>query len=126
MNGQDGAINVRDVDGKLNLSAAQAQVRVIGFRGAFDSQTECGDVYLEGDFERITANSVDGNFILTVPENQNADIQANVDAISIEGLAVPKQLSAGNWRFGTGGPKYTFRVAGGQIRVRNTSTLRAN
>lgn len=126
LEGEDEAINVRDGGGNLHLSAAQAQVRVIGFRGAFDSQTECGDVYLEGDFENINADSVDGSFILTVPENQNADLQADVDAISVENLSAPKKVSKGNWRFGTGGPKYTFRVAGGRVRVRNLSTLTAN
>ncbi len=123
LNGVDEAINVRDVDGKLYLSSVDGEVRVIGFKGDLDSKTVDGDVYLEGDFSSITGTAVDGRFILTVPENQNADVIANVETLSVENMRVPKVVKEGQWRFGSGGPKYTFRVTDGEILVRNASTL---
>ncbi|MGB7207427.1 MAG: DUF4097 family beta strand repeat-containing protein [Pyrinomonadaceae bacterium] len=123
LNGVDEAINVRDVDGKLYLSSVDGEVRVIGFKGDLDSKTVDGDVYLEGDFSSITGTAVDGRFILTVPENQNADVIANVETLTVENMRVPKVVKEGQWRFGSGGPKYTFRVTDGEILVRNASTL---
>ena len=123
LNGVDESINVRDVDGKLHLSSVDGQVRIIGFSGELDSTTVDGDVYLEGQFSRITANSADGSYILTVPENYNADITANVEALTIENLRVPEAVDEGHWRFGAGGPKYTFKVGDGEVRVRNANTL---
>jgi hypothetical protein len=123
LNGVDEAINVRDVDGKLYLSSVDGEVRVIGFKGDLDSKTVDGDVYLEGDFSSITGTAVDGRYILTVPENQNADISANVETLSVENMRVPKVVKEGQWRFGSGGPKYTFRVTDGEILVRNSNTL---
>ena len=123
LNGVDESINVRDVDGKLHLSSVDAQVRVIGFTGELDSTTVDGDVYLEGKFSRITGNSVSGSFVLTVPENYNADIKANVEALTVEDMRVPEVVDEGHWRFGSGGPKYTFKVADGEVRIRNANTL---
>ncbi len=123
LNGGDESINVRDVDGKLHLSSVDGEVRVIGFKGDLDSRTVDGDVYLEGDFSSITGTAVDGSFILTVPENQNADISANVEALTVENLRAPEVVREGLWRFGSGGPKYTFKIGDGEVRVRNLSTL---
>jgi hypothetical protein len=123
LNGVDEAINVRDVDGKLYLSSVDGEVRVIGFKGDLDSKTVDGDVYLEGDFSSITGTAVDGRYILTVPENQNADVIANVETLTVENMRVPKVVKEGQWRFGSGGPKYTFRVTDGEILVRNANTL---
>jgi DUF4097 and DUF4098 domain-containing protein YvlB len=123
LSGVDQSINVRDVDGKLQLSSVDAQVRVIGFKGELTSQTVDGDVYLEGQFSKITGNSVDGSFILTVPENYNADIAANVDSLNIENLNAPKAVNGNLWRFGTGGPKYSFNVDDGEVRVRSACTI---
>ena len=123
LNGVDEAINVRDVDGKLYLSSVDGEVRVIGFKGHVESKTVDGDVYLEGDFSSITGTAIDGRFILTVPENQNADVIANVETLTIENMRAPSVVKEGLWRFGSGGPKYTFRVTDGEILVRNASTL---
>ena len=100
-----------------------AEVRVIGFNGELDTITGDGDVYMEGNFSRIHGEAGDGNFILTVPDGQNADVTANVEALSIENLEVPKAVKDGQWRFGAGGPKYTFKVGDGEIRVRNSNSL---
>ncbi len=124
LNGEDEAIDIRNVEGKLQLSAVDGQVRVIGFSGEVISKTVDGDVYLEGSFTRVTGNSTDGNFILTVPENYNADVTSNVESLMIENLPAPEVVKEGQWRFGSGGPNYVFQVAdGGEVRFRNASLL---
>lgn len=121
--GSDEPINVRDVDGKLRVTNSDGLVRVVGFSGEVDSQTDDGEVYLEGDFARITGRAADGNFFLTVPDNANADIKANVEALTVESLRVPTSVTEGHWRFGSGGPRYTFTVADGGVTVRSSSLL---
>ncbi len=123
LSGEDEAIDVRNVEGKLQLQAVDGQVRIIGFNGELDSKTNSGDVYLEGTFSRISGNTSDGTFVLTVPEKYNADVTADVDAITVENLAAPAVIKEGQWRFGSGGPKYDFKVADGGVTFRNSSTL---
>jgi len=123
LTGVDESIDVRNTDGKLQLTAADGQVRIIGFNGDLRSRTADGDVYLEGNFTSITADSGEGNFILTVPKNYNADVSANVDALTVEDLPVPELVREGQWRFGTGGPKYTFNVTYGEVTFRNADNL---
>jgi DUF4097 and DUF4098 domain-containing protein YvlB len=126
LTGANEAINVRDSGGKLHLVSAEARVRVVGFKGAFDAVTGEGEMYLEGDFEKLSATASDGNIILTLPEDGNADIEADVEAISIADLPVPKEMSEGHWRFGKGGAKYKFTVGNGDVLVRNLSTIKGN
>ena len=126
LSGSVEAINVRDSDGKLRVSSDCGKIRVIGFNGEVDAKTIDGTVSLEGNFTRISGVAEDGSFILTLPESADADILANVDALSLENLTEPKQVSDGNWRFGKGGAKYTFTVGGGEVFVRNSSVLKAN
>ena len=57
LTGSDEPINVRDADGKLRVTNSDGLVRVIGFKGEVDSRTQGGDVYLEGEFSRITGNA---------------------------------------------------------------------
>jgi hypothetical protein len=125
LSGSEGAINVRDSDGKLRVSSNCGKIRVIGFRGEVDAITNTGSVSLEGDFARISGTTAQGNFILTLPENANADIEANIEAISVENLPEPTELGEGKWRFGKGGAKYNFIVTDGQILVRNANVLKA-
>ncbi|MEJ7846915.1 MAG: DUF4097 family beta strand repeat-containing protein [Pyrinomonadaceae bacterium] len=115
LDGGDEAINIRDVDGKLHLSAAEAQVRVIGFRGDFNSQTECGDVYLEGDFTQLSAKATDGTIFLTMPQNSNANFVSNTD-IETEGF---EAAEGKKWRLGSGGVSYEFNFTQGKLVVRN-------
>lgn len=121
--GVDESIDVRNASGKLRVSAADAQVRVIGFSGDFESRTEAGNVYLEGDFYSLKGTSGEGSFLITVPEGHSADISSNVDAITVENLPPPQAVKEGHWRFGRGGPKYSFTVTEGEVRFRNASTL---
>jgi DUF4097 and DUF4098 domain-containing protein YvlB len=126
LTGANEAINVRDSGGTLHLTSAEARVRIVGFKGALDAVTGEGEMYLEGDFEKLSATASDGNIILTLPESGNADIEADVDAISIADLPVPKEVSEGHWRFGKGGAKYKFTVGNGDVLVRNLSTIKGN
>jgi DUF4097 and DUF4098 domain-containing protein YvlB len=123
LTGVDEAIDVRNTDGKLRITAADALVRVIGFKGDVDARTVDGDVYLEGNFTSISGSTGDGSFIVTIPANHNADVTSNVEAITVEDLPVPEAVKEGQWRFGAGGPKYTFKVTDGEVRFRNANTL---
>jgi DUF4097 and DUF4098 domain-containing protein YvlB len=126
LSGSEGAVNVRDSDGKLRVSSDCGKIRVIGFSGEVDAKTIDGTVSLEGNFTKISGNTEDGSFILTLPANANADILANVEELAVENLPEPTQVAEGNWRFGKGGAKYSFNVGGGQVFVRNADDLRAN
>ena len=119
LDGGDEAINIRDVDGKLHLSAAEAQVRVIGFRGDFNSQTECGDIYLEGDFTRLSAKATDGTIFLTMPQKSNASFTSNTN-IETEGFEVAEGKK---WRLGSGGATYDFNFTQGKLVVRNAALM---
>lgn len=126
LSGSEEAINVRDSDGKLRVSSDCGKIRVIGFDGEVDARTIEGTVSLEGNFTKISGKTDEGIFILTLPENADADILADVEAISIEDLPAPTQVSEGIWRFGKGGAKYSFTLGDGQIFVRNANALKAN
>ena len=123
LKGENESINVRDVDGHLNLSANEARVRVIGFKGDFDSQTACGDVFLEGDFKKLTAKATDGTVTLTVPENTNASFVSNTEVES-EGVEVVRE-DENTWRLGKGGSRYTFDFNEGKLVVRGSSAVNA-
>jgi hypothetical protein len=126
VNGSEGAINVRDSDGKLRVSSDCAKIRVIGFRGEVEATTNIGSVSLEGDFTKISGTAKNGTFILTLPENANADVATNVNgSITIENMPASKEVSKGNWRFGKGGAKYNFNVTDGQVLVRSANALKA-
>jgi DUF4097 and DUF4098 domain-containing protein YvlB len=124
LKGQNEAINVRDVDGHLNLSANEAQVRVIGFRGDFDSQTACGDLFLEGDFRKLSAKATDGTVTLTLPENSNASFVSNTEVES-EGVEVVRENDH-TWRLGRGGSKFNFDFNEGKLIVRGQAAVSSN
>jgi len=123
LTGADEMINIRDSEGRLKVTNGDGQVRVIGFNGEVDSQTGDGEVFLEGQFSRINGNAKAGSYILTVPDNSGADVKANIDALTVENLRNPTPVSEGHWRFGSGGPKYTFNVADGNVTVRSSASL---
>ncbi len=124
--GNDGAINVRESDGKLNVSNVDGQIRIVGFRGELDAETTDGDVFIEGDFSRINGKSVDGRFVLTLPENIDADIESPCDRLAIEDLPNNKKISDKIWRFGKGGRKYQFTSVDGSLLVQNSDLVTAN
>ena len=124
LKGDDGAINIRDVDGNLNLVADEAQVRVIGFKGDFDSQTACGDVFLEGNFKKLSARATDGTVTLTLPNDANATLTSNTPVES-DGIDVVQEDDQ-TWRVGKGGAKYNFNFNDGKLVVRSTEAVSSN
>lgn len=131
LRGADEAINVRDADGKLTVAAADGRIRVIGFRGAFDGKTSDGAMNLEGDFQKFSAQTVDGTIILTLSENANVNIESNRKDITGEGVTLDYQGDGGRststWKVGKGGANHLlYATADGQIFVRSASTLKTN
>ena len=124
LKGDDGAINIRDVDGNMNLVADEAQVRVIGFKGDFDSQTACGDVFLEGNFKKLSAKATDGTVTLTLPNDANATLTSNTPVES-DGIDVVQEDDQ-TWRVGKGGAKYNFNFNDGKLVVRSTEAVSSN
>jgi hypothetical protein len=124
LTGEDESINVRDVDGHLNLTANEARVRVIGFKGDFDSKTACGDVFLEGDFKKLSAKATDGTVTLTLPENSNAIFVSNTEVES-EGVEVVKE-DDNTWRLGKGGSRFNFDFNEGKLIVRGAAEVNSN
>ena len=124
LKGENESINVRDVDGHLNLSANEAQVRVIGFRGDFDSQTACGDMFLEGDFKKLSAKATDGTVTLTLPENSNASFVSNTE-VEAEGVEVIRE-DQNTWRLGRGGSRFNFDFNEGKLVVRGQAAVSSN
>lgn len=124
LTGEDEAINVRDADGKLRVASKEGTVRVIGFTGELESVAGDGDVYLEGDFSKLSAKATDATITVTLPEDANASFSSNTE-VETDGLTLSRDKNA-IWRLGTGGPKYDFQFADGKLVVRCASTLAAN
>ena len=121
LKGADEAINVRDVDGKLCISAAEGQVRIIGFKGEFESQTVDGEMFLEGEFEKLTARATEGTIFLTLPSNANASIISNTD-VETDGIEAARENQKA-WRIGKGGAKYNFVFTEGRLVIRNSDLI---
>ncbi len=130
LQGADEAINVRDADGKLTVAAADGRIRVIGFRGAFDGKTDDGAMNLEGDFQKFSAQTVDGTIILTLPENANVNIESNRKDITGEGVTLDYQgdeRGTSTWKVGKGGANHLlYTTADGQVFVRSASVFKSN
>jgi uncharacterized protein involved in tellurium resistance len=126
LQGEEEPINVRDSDGKLRVSNTDGTVRVVGFKGGLVANTSDGDVFLDGDFSDILATASDGAFILTVPENFDANVIASgtMHTFRIEDLANGKEVSKNNWRFGKGGRNYQFKLSDGSLVLQNRDLIR--
>ncbi|MEJ7699455.1 MAG: DUF4097 family beta strand repeat-containing protein [Pyrinomonadaceae bacterium] len=66
LQGADEAVDVRDAGGKISVGTSDGRIRLIGFRGVFDGKTRHGMMNLEGDFQNLAAQTVDGTIILTL------------------------------------------------------------
>ncbi len=121
LQGDDEAINIRDVNGDLNINADEAQVRVIGFKGNLDSETVCGDVFLEGDFKSLSAKATDGTVTLTVPDGANATVTSNTE-VEADGVTVVREDER-TWKLGRGGSKYNFDFNEGKLVVRSSTAI---
>jgi DUF4097 and DUF4098 domain-containing protein YvlB len=127
LQGGNQPINIRDTSGKLKLKAEDGIVRLIGFSGELDSHLADGNMFLEGDFQKINANAKDGKIFLTLPENTNANITANSESITGEGIdLIPEETSSNQksrWRIGKGGKTFNFNLADGSVIIRPQSDL---
>jgi hypothetical protein len=105
----------------MTLAADEAQVRVIGFKGDLTSHTACGDVFLEGDFRKLTARATDGTVTLTLPADTNATVTSNTEVES-DGVDVIRENDR-TWRLGKGGAKYNFDFNEGKLVVRTADSI---
>ncbi len=127
--GGDENIDVRDSDGKLNVTNQDGQLRIVGFRGDLVAKTQDGNVRLDGDFTSINGQAGDGNFVLIVPEDVDADISGSGESgfsVRFEDMENGKQTSENNWRFGKGSKKYKFKTVDGAVTVQNRDRLVAD
>ena len=122
LHGDDGTINVRDGGGKLRLVSADALVRVVGFKGELDSTIEDGKLYLEGDFSRINAATEDGEIVLTLPENADANLESNIKDVRADGITLVSTANGEDsnvWKIGKGGAKFRINAdSDGKITIR--------
>ncbi len=130
MQGADDAINVRDSDGKLQISAADGRLRIVGFRGELDAKTTHGVMNLDGDFQKLSARTIDGTIVLILPENANVNIESNRKDIVGEGISLDYQgdgRSTALWKVGNGGANHLlYTTADGRVIVRAASLIKTN
>lgn len=129
--GENGDINVRDSEGTLSLRSMDALVRVIGFRGDLAADTNNSRLFLEGDFENISAKANEGLFVLTLAEEINADITSNIKEVSGAGVKLVRadadvENAENYWRIGVGGRSYSFQMESGKVIVRSREDLEAS
>ena len=123
LDGADGAIDVRESDGKLNVTNADGVVRIVGFKGDLVARTTDGEVYLDGDFNHIKADAVDGKFVLTLPPDADAEIkapEAQVEAADMQGITKP---SNNVWKLGKGSRKYIFNSTDGSLILQSRNQV---
>lgn len=128
LKGEDEAVNVRDGDGQLSVISENARIRVIGFKGEVDAKNEDGTMNFEGDFQNLSAQTVDGKIVLTLPENANANIESNLRETVGEGFTpnyTEKAKDVFVWKLGKGGSNHKlYAAADGEIVVRNANFLK--
>jgi len=111
LQGADESINVRDSGGKLIAETSDGKTRVIGFTGKINTKTSGGATNLEGDFRGLSARTIDGTIVLTLPENAYANIESNRKDIVGEGTSLVYQgdgKSTSTWKIGSGGENHCF------------------
>lgn len=126
VSGVDESVDIRDSDGKLTVSSTDGHVRIVGFSGDLIAKTTDGDVRLDGDFTSISGHSRDGSFILSVPENIDAEIAGSGRSgfsFTVEDLDSGKKISESSWRFGNGSRKYKFTLGEGGVVVQNRGLI---
>ncbi len=124
LRGADNSINVRDGDGFLTVSGINARIRIIGFRGEVESRSLDGAMFLEGNFQRLLAETSNGTIVLDLPENTNADLKSNRE-INFERVNASKKGEK-DWRVGSGGAMYFLQSSDGEIFVRPATLIKAN
>lgn len=116
LKGGEGAINVRNSDGNLTMNTVDGRIRVIGFRGGLIAEAADGDVFLEGDFEKVSAKTLDGNVVLTIHSETGATLTADRE-IETENITLTADGDK-KWRIGNGKAKYDLSTNDGKLIVR--------
>lgn len=122
LSGTENSIDVRGSDGKLKVTNTEGVVRIVDFKGDLVATTKDGEMYLDGNFDRIDARSTDGKFVLSIPANSDADIQAPEERLTLEGVESKKNTD-GSYRIGKGGRTYKFSSVDGSVEVRNRESI---
>lgn len=122
LSGTENSIDVRGSDGKLKVTNTEGVVRIVDFNGDLVATTKDGEMYLDGNFDRIDARSTDGKFVLTIPANADADIQAPEESLTLEGVESKKNTD-GSYRIGKGGRTYKFSSVDGSVEIRNRESI---
>lgn len=122
LTGNENSIDVRGSDGSLKVANTEGIVRVVDFKGDLVAKTYDGEIYLDGNFDRIDASSHEGKFILTLPGDLNADILSNGTGFSFSGFT-GQETKKGNWRFGKGGRNYSFSSVDGSLELRSREAV---
>ena len=80
-------------------------------------------MYLDGDFRQINANAVDGKFVLTLPENADAEVHAPMDQVDTSEMPGATKASENTLRIGKGSKKYTFHSVDGSLVLQSRSVV---
>ncbi|MDQ3373824.1 MAG: DUF4097 family beta strand repeat-containing protein [Acidobacteriota bacterium] len=130
LQGADETVDVRDAGGKISVGTVDGRIRLIGFRGVFDGKTNHGMMNLEGDFQNLAAQTVDGTIILTLPENPNVTIESNRKNIQTDGVTlnyIGDGKSTSTLKFGNGGGIHKlYTTADGKVIVRSATEMKIN
>ncbi|HKX83058.1 MAG TPA: DUF4097 family beta strand repeat-containing protein, partial [Pyrinomonadaceae bacterium] len=121
LKGDEESINIRDAGGNMKVATNSGEVRVIGFRGGFDAKMAEGDVYLEGDFDKLSANVANGTVVLTLPQDADAKITSTKE-VETEGIELIRDNDY-TWRLGKGSRRYDFDFGDGNLIVRSADVV---
>lgn len=118
----DGGVDVRDCSGNINVNTGDGRVYVVNHQGEADVVTGDGNLVLDGRFTNLSAKTGDGSIVLSIPSNTNATIEADAEAVIVDGLPATEESGAGNrlkrWRIGNGGTVFKLHTGDGRISVR--------
>lgn len=127
LQGEDEAINVRDSGGALRVASSDGLIRVIGFDGELQSNTIDGMMNLDGNFKKLSAETVDGTIVLTLANDANVNVESNTKDVKSDGVPLVYQSGgqgASVWKVGRGGETYRlYTTEDGQIFVRNAKVM---
>ncbi len=133
---ENGAVDIRDVGGSLNLEASnkyrKSRVRIVGFDGELTANLINTDVYLEGDFNDISAEGRGSRVFLTLDEDTNAMIETdslrfrgeykNGSNVDIAGINLVKE-DDNLWRVGEGDAKFSFDLIDSEVLIRSQNSI---
>jgi len=117
--GVEGEIQAACVNGKLTARALRGDVKLSNVNGTVELSLATLD-----DSRAVTLNSVNGNIVLIIPADSNAEIRANTlhGAITNEfGLTVNNGQTAGHYlsgQLGSGGARVHLSNVNGQIAIK--------